>query len=152
MFRTLRYETSVYRHIVNQALAIVRSTVNCVKDFVFMFCSVPLLWTKIFLALQTLICYLVFFADKKGKFIAIKNRSVIKKIHYIFCLVLFFYRGLFNWFSYLFFFYNGFAGFFGAVMRALVASGFSLLLLFRLDTVVLMRGFERFDYGKWAAL
>jgi len=56
-------------------------------------------------------------------------------------------RGLFNWFSYLFFFYNGFAGFIGAVMRSLMASIFSLLLLFRLDTVVLMRGFERFDYG-----
>ena len=39
-------------------------------------CSLPLLWTKVFLVLQSLICYCVFFADKKGKFIAIKNRYV----------------------------------------------------------------------------
>ncbi|XP_064405980.1 stimulated by retinoic acid gene 6 protein-like isoform X2 [Halichondria panicea] len=96
---------------------------------VLLYLLLPLLWTKVFLVLQSLICYCVFFADKKGKFIAIKN------------------RGLFNWFSYLLFFYNGFAGFMGAVIRTLMASLFGLVLLFRLDTVVLMRGFETFDYG-----
>ncbi len=58
-------------------------------------------------------------------------------------------RRLFNWFSFLLFFYNGFAGFVNAILRTLLASLFTILLLFRLDRVVLMRGFERFDFGEW---
>ena len=57
-------------------------------------------------------------------------------------------RRLFNWFSFILFFYNGFAGFVGAIMRTLLASLVTLALLFRLDRVVLMKGFERFDSGE----
>ena len=56
-------------------------------------------------------------------------------------------RRLFNWFAFILFFYNGIAGLVGAILRALMASLFGLLLLFRLDRIVLMKGFEAYDFG-----
>ena len=57
-------------------------------------------------------------------------------------------RRLFDWFAFILFFYNGIAGVFGAILRALMSSMFGLLLLFRLDRIVLMKGFERYDFGE----
>ena len=59
---------------------------------------------------------------------------------------------LFNWLAYILFFYNGIAGFISAILRTLMSSLFSLLLLFRLDQVVLLKGFEQFDFGMSAVL
>ena len=59
------------------------------------------------------------------------------------------HRRLWNWFEYVFFFYNTIVGFFAAILRIMVAALFSLLLLFRLDTVILMKGFEFGDTGKF---
>ena len=56
-------------------------------------------------------------------------------------------RRLFNWFAYLLFLYNGFAGFVSAILRMIITAVISLLLLFRLDTTILPRGFEVFDSG-----
>ncbi|XP_064405984.1 stimulated by retinoic acid gene 6 protein-like [Halichondria panicea] len=95
---------------------------------------VPVGWSQLIFLAQSIVCRLVFFVDKKGKFIALTNTR------------------LFNWFSFLLFFYNGFAGFVNAILRTLLASLFTILLLFRLDRVVLMRGFERFDFGHKAYL
>ena len=59
-----------------------------------------------------------------------------------------FYRRLFNWFAFILFFYNGIAGIFGAILRAFMSFLFGLLLLFRLDRIVLMKGFEAYDFGR----
>lgn len=114
-------------------------------------CRVPVLWSQLVFLAQNILCRLVFIEDKRGKFIALTNRWVevggVLTVNHLsnanFC-----YRRLFNWFSFLLFFYNGFAGFVNAILRTLLASLFTLLLLFRLDRVVLMRGFERFDFGE----
>lgn len=60
----------------------------------------------------------------------------------------YFCRRLFNWFAFILFFYNGIAGLVGAILRAFMSSFFGLLLLFRLDRIVLMKGFEAFDFGE----
>jgi len=57
------------------------------------------------------------------------------------------FRRLWNWFEYVFFFYNTIVGLFAAIFRVIVSAAFSLLLLFRLDTVILMKGFEFGDTG-----
>ncbi|XP_064406724.1 stimulated by retinoic acid gene 6 protein-like isoform X2 [Halichondria panicea] len=101
---------------------------------VVLYIFIPLVWSQLVLVLQTVICRFVFFEDQKGSFIAIKNRR------------------LFNWFAYILFFYNGIAGFVSAILRTLMSVVFSLLLLFRLDQVVLIRGFEQFDFAHNAYL
>ena len=58
------------------------------------------------------------------------------------------FRRLFNWFSFVLFFYNGLAGFVGAVFRIAMSAIFSLILLFRLDEVALMKKFDSFDFGE----
>jgi hypothetical protein len=45
-------------------------------------------------------------------------------------------------------FYNGLAGVLAAVLRGLLSVAFNLLLFIRLDRVILMKGFERFDKGR----
>lgn len=132
------------------------------------FHSIPLVWSQLVLVLQTVICRFVFFEDQKGSFIAIKNRSILfvslvpfecisatylstlysactqsSVLSILPCIC----RRLFNWFAYILFFYNGIAGFVSAILRTLMSVVFSLLLLFRLDQVVLIRGFEQFDFG-----
>ena len=59
-----------------------------------------------------------------------------------------FHRNLFNWFSFVLFFYNGLAGFFGAVYRIALSAILSLIQLFRLDEVALMNKFAILDFGK----
>ncbi len=49
--------------------------------------------------------------------------------------------------SYIFIFQNTVVGITSAFIRILYTMLFGLLLLFRLDRVVLMKGFERFDKG-----
>ena len=56
-------------------------------------------------------------------------------------------RRLWNWFEYILFFYNTIVGFVAAIFRVLISALFGLLLLFRLDTVILMKGFEFGDTG-----
>ena len=56
-------------------------------------------------------------------------------------------RKLFNWFSYVLFLYNGFAGVVGAILRIVIAAAISVLLLFRLDIMILPHGFDAFDSG-----
>ena len=46
------------------------------------------------------------------------------------------------------FFYNGLAGFVGAIFRIAMSTLFSLILLFRLDEVALMKKFVSLDFGK----
>ena len=58
------------------------------------------------------------------------------------------FRNLFSWFSFILFFYNGLAGFVGAIFRIAMSAVFSLILLFRLDEVALMKKFDAFDFGK----
>ena len=58
------------------------------------------------------------------------------------------YRNLFNWFSFVLFFYKGLAGVVGGVFRIAMSTVFSLILLFRLDEVALMKKFASFDFGK----
>ena len=57
-------------------------------------------------------------------------------------------RRIYNWFSYVLFFYNGFAGLVGAAVRIVYATLFSLLLLFRLDTVALPKQLWWWDFGE----
>lgn len=59
-----------------------------------------------------------------------------------------FCRRLFHWFSYTLFIYNAIIGLFMAVVRLLLSSLFSLLLLIRMDRIVLMKGFEFWDFSK----
>ena len=54
----------------------------------------------------------------------------------------------FHWFTYIMFFHNVVVGITSALLRIFYSIGFGLLLLFRLDRVVLMHGFENFDGGK----
>ena len=56
-------------------------------------------------------------------------------------------RNAFNWVSYFFFLYNAIVGFLGAIVRALLAMLFGILLLFRLDTNIMMRGLQFADLG-----
>ena len=58
-------------------------------------------------------------------------------------------RNLFNWFSLVFFFYNGLAGLVTAVIRIGLSAALGLLLLFRLDEVALMKCFAFLDAGKF---
>lgn len=57
-------------------------------------------------------------------------------------------RRIYNWFSFVLFFYNGFAGLVGAVVRIVYAVLFSLLLMFRLDTVALPKQLWWWDFGE----
>ena len=50
------------------------------------------------------------------------------------------------------FFYNGIAGVFGALLRVLMSSVFGLLLLFRVDRIVLMKGYEAYDFGEYTGI
>lgn len=59
------------------------------------------------------------------------------------------YRRLFNWFAFILFLYNGFAGFVAAIVRVFLSAAVSLLLLFRLDSVVMPKGFEFLDFGEY---
>ena len=45
-------------------------------------------------------------------------------------------------------FYNALIGLVGAFLRILFSAVFGILLIFRVDRVVLMKGFEFFDFGK----
>ena len=56
-------------------------------------------------------------------------------------------RNLFNWFSLMLFFYNGVTGFVTALQRILISTVLGLLLLFRLDRVVVAKGFDFLDIG-----
>lgn len=92
---------------------------------------VPFVVIRLVYFAQTLACKYIFLGEstEAGKFIPITNRR------------------LFDWFHFLLFFYNGFAGFIGAIFRAALATAFGLLLLFRLDRLVMMRDFVWFDFG-----
>ena len=57
-------------------------------------------------------------------------------------------RRIFHWFSYTLFIYNAVLGLLMAVVRLLLSTLFSLLLLIRMDRVVLMKGFELWDLGE----
>ena len=57
-------------------------------------------------------------------------------------------RRLFNWFLYMLFFYNALIGIVTALVRVAIAAGIGMLLLFRLDKVILMKGFEFADFGE----
>ena len=46
-------------------------------------------------------------------------------------------------------FYNALIGLVGAFLRILFSAVFGMLLIFRVDRVVLMKGFEFFDFGKF---
>ena len=56
-------------------------------------------------------------------------------------------RNAFNWVSYFFLLYNAIVGFLGAILRVLLAMLFGILLLFRLDTNIMMKGFQFADLG-----
>ena len=60
----------------------------------------------------------------------------------------YYFRRLFSLLSFLLFLYNGFAGFVGAIIRVAISAVVSLLLLFRLDTPVMAKGFGFLDFGK----
>ena len=58
-----------------------------------------------------------------------------------------FHRRTFNCFAFALIFYNGLAGVLAAVLRGVLSLAFNLLLFLRLDRLILMRGFEKFDKG-----
>ena len=57
------------------------------------------------------------------------------------------YRRLWNWFEYIFFFYNAIVGIVASILRVFLSVTVNLLLLFRLDAVIFMKGFEFMDSG-----
>ena len=57
-------------------------------------------------------------------------------------------RRLYHLFSYVWLFLNLFVGLFSAFKRIITSAVLSLLLVMRMDRVVLMKGFERFDIGE----
>ena len=57
-------------------------------------------------------------------------------------------RRLYHLFSYMWLFLNLFVGLFSAFKRIITSAVLSLLLVMRMDRVVLMKGFERFDFGE----
>ena len=65
-------------------------------------------------------------------------------IHYVFHSC----RHLYHFFSYVWLFLNLFVGIFSAFIRIITSAVLSLLLVMRMDRVVLMKGFERFDFGE----
>jgi len=84
----------------------------------------------------------------------LENGTLLLYMYYIYFgtnkLILYYFpcSRLYNWFAFVLFFYNGIAGFVSAILRTIMSSLFSLILLFRLDQVILIKGFERFDIGK----
>ena len=56
-------------------------------------------------------------------------------------------RRLWNWFEYIFFFYNALVGIVASIFWVFLSVTINLLLLFRLDTVIFMKGFEFMDSG-----
>ena len=61
-------------------------------------------------------------------------------------------RRLFNWFAFVLFFYNGIAGVFSALLRVIMSSTFGLLLLFRVDKIVFVKGYEAYDFGVYTGI
>ena len=61
-------------------------------------------------------------------------------------------RHLWNWFRYIFFFYNAIVGIVASIVRIFLSVTISLLLLFRLDAVIFMKGFESMNIivSRWA--
>jgi len=57
------------------------------------------------------------------------------------------HRRFWNWVEYIFFFYNAIVGIVASIFRILLSIGVNLLLLFRLDTVIFMKGWEFLDAG-----
>jgi len=57
------------------------------------------------------------------------------------------HRRFWNWVEYIFFLYNAIVGIIASIFRILLSVGVNLLLLFRLDTVILMKGWEFLDVG-----
>ena len=57
------------------------------------------------------------------------------------------HRRLYNWVAYILLFQNAFVGFFSAILRVLKSALFGLIIVTRLDRVLYMKGFERFDSG-----
>ena len=74
--------------------------------------------------------------------------TLLVGVHTLIEILLFLSRNLFSWFSFILFFYNGLAGFVGAIFRIAMSAIFSLILLFRLDEIALMKKFDGFDFGK----
>ena len=72
--------------------------------------------------------------------------------HYILCEIIIIrfnpYRRFFHWFAYVLLFQNAFVGLFSTFIRIIISLAFGLILFMRLDKVVLMKGFEFFDFGK----
>ncbi len=54
---------------------------------------------------------------------------------------------MFQWFMYILFIYNTLIGLATALFRVLISATMGLLLMLRMDKVILMKGFERFDIG-----
>ena len=55
---------------------------------------------------------------------------------------------VFNCLAFVLIFYNGLAGILAAVLRGLLSVAFNVLLFIRLDRLLLMKGFEKFDKGR----
>ena len=61
-------------------------------------------------------------------------------------------RWLYQIFTYFFFFFNVIFGFVMCVLRVLGVVIFTVVMLFRLDWDVYMRGLEGWDMGMWCTL
>ena len=110
-------------------------------------------WIIIIYVSQIILCKLLFVRSGGGKFVVITNKYVC--LYQYTCVLIFIWsdyprlcRRLFHWFSYTLFVYNAILGLLMAVVRLLLSALFSLLLLIRMDRVVLMKGFEAWDFGE----
>lgn len=91
--------------------------------------AVPLLYSFGIYYLQVILAKLFFVGDTKNRHTVITN---LRWYHFL---------------TYLLYFQNIVVGITSALLRVLYSVAFGLLLLFRLDRVVLMKGFERYDSG-----
>jgi hypothetical protein len=67
---------------------------------------------------------------------------------YDYTVVVAFCRHIYNWFAFVLFFYNGFAGLVGGVVRVVYSAVIGMLLIFRLDMVAVPEELWFWDFGK----
>ena len=104
-------------------------------------------WFLLIVGTQMIICKLFFVSNDSAnlKTIIIDNRLVIYCNYFIEITILFYYRRAFNMFSYIVLLYNMATGLMIAIIRVGLSFLFMIVILPRMDRLMYLRGFEKFD-------
>ncbi len=119
-------------------------------DTLYVRCRLPLLWGVVMHQVQIFLCYFVFLKDEtssKTSFVPLRFKWVLVIIVFVSFLPIF-YRSLYQVFIFIFFFFNSIYGVVLCFLRIFGSVIFTVVMLFRLDWDVYMRGLEGWDVGE----